>query len=265
MIHWIKKLLLLPLAFDWRNKNGINYLSPIRNQHQIIENNTLCGICWAMAATSTIADRMNIYMGNNYLKNYLSVQNVLDCIEKQDTCDGGDEIDVYKYAMKKGIPHDTCNSYVGFKKICKRDMECFNCDYNGICYPILTYSRLYILGYEKMHSTSSLDIKKEIIKRGPITCAIKVTDGFEAYKSGIYFEYHPIIKLIPNHVVSIIGWGIENGIEYYTVRNSWGIAEGEEGFFRIVTDRFLNNTGKYWNLGIEEYCSYPIVGIWKIV
>ncbi len=35
------------------------------------------------------------------------------------------------------------------------------------------------------------------------------------------------------HVVKIIGWGLENGISYWIVANSWGDKWGENGFFRI--------------------------------
>uniref|UniRef100_A0A6C0CTN3 Peptidase C1A papain C-terminal domain-containing protein n=1 Tax=viral metagenome TaxID=1070528 RepID=A0A6C0CTN3_9ZZZZ len=262
--QYLSGLLFLPMSFDWRNINGVNYLSPLRNQHQIVENHTLCGICWAMATTSTIADRMNIYMGySSNLKNYLSVQSILDCIPYTDSCEGGNEIDVYKYIMEYGVPHETCNVYRGYPQQCIRDMECYRCNYHGKCHSIQSYEKLYIKGYGKLINASVYDIKREIYQNGPITCAIKATKGLEEYTSGIYKEYNTKIDPNSNHVVSIIGWGYENDTEYYIVRNSWGYPYGEDGFFRIVTGNYRNGTGKYWNLGIEQDCSYPLMGEWR--
>ena len=90
-------------------------------------------------------------------------------------------------------------------------------------------------------------MKKELT-RGPIGCGIEVTDNFEKYTSGIYSEK----KLWPmiNHEISVVGWGVENGEEYWIGRNSWGTYWGEEGFFRMKMHED--------NLGIENDCVYAV-------
>ena len=90
-------------------------------------------------------------------------------------------------------------------------------------------------------------MKAELVKYGPISCGMDVTDKFETYAGGVYSEKKafPLI----NHEISIVGYGVDeiSGNEYWIGRNSWGTYWGERGFFKIqmYTD----------NLAIEKDCS----------
>jgi len=37
-----------------------------------------------------------------------------------------------------------------------------------------------------------------------------------------------------DHGVLVIGYGNENGCDYYVLKNSWGTGWGESGFFRLA-------------------------------
>lgn len=58
-----------------------------------------------------------------------------------------------------------------------------------------------------------------------------MTNEFLAYTGGV-FSQKDFLPMI-NHEVSIVGWGVADGVEYWHGRNSWGSYWGEAGFFRI--------------------------------
>jgi len=90
---------------------------------------------------------------------------------------------------------------------------------------------------------------QEIYQRGPIACGIAVPDALENYTSGIFEDKTGDKNIV--HDISIVGYGVENGVKYWTVRNSWGSHYGEDGFIRVI--RGINN------IAIETDCAWATV------
>jgi C1A family cysteine protease len=57
------------------------------------------------------------------------------------------------------------------------------------------------------------------------------------FKYGYTFTmgiYQSCSSNIHDHSVVVVGYGVENGIPYCKVKNSWGTNWGDQGFFKIV-------------------------------
>ena len=52
----------------------------------------------------------------------------------------------------------------------------------------------------------------------------------ESYTGGVLASK----GLIGNHIISVVGWGVDGEDEYWHVRNSWGSEWGEDGYYRVV-------------------------------
>ena len=55
-----------------------------------------------------------------------------------------------------------------------------------------------------------------------------------AYTSGILDDED---CLVIDHAVAAVGYGSENGIDYWIIRNSWGASWGEEGYLRMIRNK----------------------------
>lgn len=75
--------------------------------------------------------------------------------------------------------------------------------------------------------------------------------GFRDYHSGVYTT--DFCKNGPsdvNHAVLAVGFGTDNGLDYWLIKNSWGAAWGDNGYFKM--QRGVNMCG------VVNCNSYPI-------
>jgi len=59
----------------------------------------------------------------------------------------------------------------------------------------------------------------ELYNNGSIEVAYSVYADFMTYKSGIY--KHTTGPMHGGHAVTLVGWGEENGVKYWKMKNNW--------------------------------------------
>lgn len=216
-----QQILSLPESWDWRNVRGINFVSPVRNQES-------CGSCYSFASLGMLEARIRI-LTNNSQTPILSPQEVVSCSPYAQGCDGGfPYLIAGKYAQDFGVVEENCFPYTATDAPCKPKENC------------LRYysSEYYYVGGFYGGCNEAL-MKLELVKHGPMAVAFEVHDDFLHYHSGIYHHtglsdpFNPFE--LTNHAVLLVGYGKDpvTGLDYWTVKNSWGSQWGESGYFRI--------------------------------
>ncbi|XP_062253983.1 procathepsin L-like [Platichthys flesus] len=225
--HFVSKLLQhLPESMDWR-AHGL--VTPVKDEKK-------CGCSWAFSATGSLEGQH--FKKTQNLVN-LSEQQLVDCSEKYGSsgCNGGSVEVAFDYIIDNGgIEIKDTYKYVAEKQTCSShpDKSIATCT-----------------DYQHVKQNDEHALKKAVANIGPISVGIDGSlDSFRNYVSGVYDESS--CSTFANHYALIVGYGNENGKDYWLVKNSWGKAWGEEGYIKMK--RNSNN-----QCGIASAAIYPVV------
>merc|ERR1719231_2156811 len=248
----------LPTNFSWCDKDGVNYCTKSLNQHIP----QYCGSCWAHGSVSALGDRIKIKRGGKGIDINLSVQHILNCGEVG-SCHGGSVDGPYQWLHDisrrtgTGIVYETSNPYMACSSEstegfcahgnweCKAENIARTCSTfssnGGFCSELKQYPNATISEYGTI--SGAAEMQKEILARGPISCGIDASPILK-YQTGIATDKGEGV----DHVVSVTGWGQENGQSYWIVRNSWGEYWGEQGYIRVA----------FGALMLEQQCAWAV-------
>jgi cathepsin B len=82
-----------------------------------------------------------------------------------------------------------------------------------------------------VYNVPASQIMAELVKNGPVESAFTVYADFVHYKSGVYS--HQTGSMLGGHAIKMIGYGSEDGKDYWIVQNSWTTTWGDAGYFKI--------------------------------
>ncbi|XP_028053339.1 cysteine proteinase RD21A-like [Camellia sinensis] len=216
----------LPESIDWRDKGAV---SPVKDQGH-------CGSCWAFSTIGAVEGINQIVTGDLI---QLSEQELVDCDKAYNTgCNGG--------LMDYGFQFIINNGGIDTEEDYPYRAVDGTCDQNRKNVRVVS-----IDGYEDIPENDEKALKKAVAHQ-PVSVAIEAGGrAFQLYESGV-FTGHCGTNL--DHGVVAVGYGTEDGVDYWVVRNSWGPNWGENGYIRL--ERNINSIGG--KCGIAQMASYPM-------
>jgi len=219
----------IPESYDFREVNKACKLPP-NNQHK------KCAASYAITTASTISERTCLETVGNEL-HPLSAQELLSCDTANKGCRGGYVNNALEYTVMRGLVTEECLPYKG-----TYDAKC-----SDMCAePMKVRPDSFCVLFGEN------DIKREIMKNGPVISNMEIYTDFLTYKSGVYTKDEDVPKFSGSHSIKIVGWGVEDGSDeepnkgnkYWIIENSWGEDWGLGGYAKISSNQ---------NLFFEQY------------
>ncbi|WZZ20426.1 hypothetical protein YC2023_121813 [Brassica napus] len=243
----------IPESVDWRKEGAV---AEVKDQGS-------CGSCWAFSTIGAVEGINKIVTGDLIS---LSEQELVDCdTSYNEGCNGGlmdyafefiiknggiDTEEDYPYKGVDGRCDQTRVSVLFFNNNSKQPVDDFCFTFVGLLLQ-KNAKVVTIDSYEDVPANSEESLKKALSHQ-PISVAIEGGGrAFQLYDSGIF---DGICGTDLDHGVVAIGYGTENGKDYWIVKNSWGTSWGESGYIRMERN-IASSAGK---CGIAVEPSYPI-------
>ena len=202
----------LPDRWDWRDMEGVNYITPIRNQAG-------CGSCVSFGTIAAFEGLLNIYCGTMEIDLDLSEQHIFSC--------GGGDCDLgwsphasCQYLLDYGAPPEWCLPYAAVDDNC--DQTCP--EWQEVARKVMEWGQVPLQTPEW-----TVEQIKTRLLFGPVLSCFDVYQDFSAYNGGVY-EY-VWGEYLAGHCIAIVGWN--DNANCWICKNSWSPWWGENGYFRI--------------------------------
>ena len=221
-----------PASIDWRVKNAV---TSVKDQGQ-------CGSCWTFSSTGAIEGAWAISKGT--LVDF-SEQELVDCATGisygSHGCNGGQMEGAFKFVIDNGQCTDS--SYPYTSGTTKTSGSCEKCS-----------SVAHISSCSDVKPNDQMSLKAAVAQQ-PVAVAISAdTKLFQSYSSGVITSSSCYTSL--DHGVLVVGYGAENGQDYWLVKNSWSNTWGDNGYVKIARSSSTNDPGI---CGIAMDPSFPSV------
>ena len=200
-----------PSAFDWRNRGGQSYVTPVKDQAG-------CGSCVAFGVLAVVEAMVRVSANDPGAAADLSEAQLFFCYGPEagaGPCpDGGWWPDAAFDALVRGITEEVRYPYTDADQSCRVPT-----DWRTRSTRVTSWRLL----------TTPAAIKQHISTVGPVTACFTVYEDFFYYGSGVYRRVSDLV--VGGHCVCIVGY--DDALRCWIAKNSWGKAFGEQGYVRI--------------------------------
>jgi C1A family cysteine protease len=242
----------LPTDFDWRNVEGVNYVTPVKDQG-------FCGSCWAHAIIGATESAL-IIDGIGFDNSIdLSEQYLVSCNREVDMgCNGGNSSLNDYHKDKIGQIYNPPGT------VLEEDMpyadDPISCGFDPLRHPYKIASYTYVGSgmtwspYDSdpviMRSNIEL-IKTAIYTNGPVGSSMSSPWNWCDHGCGVYHE-DPAAIGSAGHDVLIVGWHDDGDLDYtddgnyWIVKNSFGDEWNGNGYVNISFEGPAIGTGAFY-------------------
>jgi C1A family cysteine protease len=202
-----------PTYLPETNADNVNWVTagattPVKDQGQ-------CGSCWAFSSTGALEGSHFLKSGNMIS---FSEQQLVDCVNLCFGCGGGNQSIAFRYYKSNYAMTESAYPYKAVNQACSYNQAAAT--------PVNVTSFTQVPG-------SNVAQMKAALAQQPLSVSIEAdTAVFQTYTSGILNSTACGTTL--DHAVLAVGWGSENGQEYWIIKNSWSSSWGENGFIRLA-------------------------------
>jgi cathepsin L len=169
----------------------------------------------------------------------LSIQNLVDCVDTCDGCNGGLITDAFNYVVQKQNGHFMSEAdypYVARDGSCKYESS------KGVT---------TLIGMITTPPDDEVALKAAVYNDGVAAVGIDAsTLSFQLYMGGIY-DPDDCSTTHVNHVMMLVGYGVAAGVPFWILQNNWGSSWGENGYMRLI-----RNAGN--KCGIATSALFPV-------